>query len=161
MYGLFWVTLFILLMLAMLILVPRRAVIKLFPVGIIGGFGQAVIIMGFLVSVFEVWQLRYHDFFAFAGIPLFAALAWVPEVIMFSYFMKYLGNDRQVFAYLAGFTMLAGLSVHWLFRAGYLVYNGWNSILTLPVALLAHSTIAYYIVKTSRVLDKRRQHSIE
>ncbi len=153
--GLFWVNLFILFTLVMLIFVPRRAIIRLFPVGIIGGFGQAVIILGLLTPVFGFWRFRYTGIFSFAGIPWFIGLAWLPEVIVFSYFMKYLNTQREVLAYLAGFTLLTGLFVHWLFRSGYLIYNGWNSILTLPVALLAHTAVAYYILKTSGVLDKK------
>ncbi len=155
MNGLFWVNIFILLMLIMIILVPRRAIVRLFPVGFIGGFGQAVIILGLLVPVLGFWRFKYTDVFSFAGVPWFIGLAWIPEVIVYSYYMKYLNSRGEVLAYLAGFILLTGLSVHWLFRAGHLIYNGWNSILTLPVALAAHATITYYILKTSGALNKK------
>ena len=147
MNGLFWIDLFVIYMLAMIILVPRPAIIRLLPAGVFGGFGQAIVTLGLLVTVFGLWRFNYDNVFALAGIPVFIALAWIPEVIVFSYYLEHLSTQGEIYAYLTAFSMMTALFIHWLYKADFLTYHGWNSFLTIPVAFLLHLSVAYYVIK--------------
>ncbi len=151
--GLLWVDFFFMFMFAMLLAVPRRSIIRLLPVGFIGGFGQSVLLLSLMVPILGWWQFRHADIFSVAGMPLFSALGWAPVVIIYAYFLNRVKNRAGLYWYMAGFSLATALFVHWLYRAGYLVYVKWSSLFTIPVAFLLISPITYYVLKARRDLE--------
>ncbi len=155
--GLIWVELFFMFMFAVIIAVPRNQIIRLLPVGFFGGFGQAILILGLLVPVLGWWRFNYTDFFSVAGIPLFIALAWLPVVIIYAYYLNRVKNREGLIAYITGFSLSTALYVHWLIRAGFLVFVNWNSLFTFLVAIILFSPVTYYVVKTENILGSLRE----
>lgn len=155
MAGLVWALFFTIFVTVMIIAVPRREIIRLLPLGLFGGFGQSLIILGLLVAVLGLWKFNYSDIFSVAGIPVFIALSWVPEVVIYAYYLSRLSNGenlagKSVITYITVFSLATGLFVHWLQRAGFIIFFGWNSLLTFLLALVLHLPVTYYLIKVPK-----------
>ncbi len=145
--GLLWVEIFFMFMFAMIIAVPRSKILHFLPLGIFGGFSQSFLLLGYFVPVIGWWKFNHANVFSLAGIPLFIALAWTPVVIIYAYYFNRLKHPLEVLAYQIAFSLVTGLYVHWLVRAGFLVFLNWHSILTVIIAFLLYSPITYYMMK--------------
>lgn len=145
--GLLWVELFFMFVFTMLIAVPRPAIIRLLPVGLIGGFGQSLILLGFMVPLLKVWKFNYANIFSVDGIPLFIAMAWAPVVVIYSYYLSLVKDRVGLYSYLAAFALATALYVHWLENAGYMRFLKWNSVFTAIMAVILFSPITYYFYR--------------
>jgi len=102
------------------------------------------------------WKFNYTDIFSIAGIPLFVAVAWIPEVVIYAYFLKRVHDKNGLLAYLGAFSLATGLYVHWLYKVGFMEFIRWNSLLTVTLAFLLHLPVTYYVIKTTETTEETR-----
>jgi len=153
--NIFWPGLFFALTLAMFIAVPRQRIEKLLPIGLVAGFGTGIVFLSLLVPVFGFWGFPYPGAFSVYGFSLWAALAWIPVIVMFVEYLS-LPDTRMVLSgYIAAFALAATLFVQWLETQDYLTFNGWVNWMTFMIALGALSFTAYAAFRTGLVRDSR------
>lgn len=147
MNGLIWVDVFLAFMITMLISVPRGAIKKHITVALVGGFGQSIFITGLLVAVLGYWKFNYTDIFSLDGVPVFASMAWAPVLVIYSFYLSRLTKRSEIYAYVIAFSLATGLFVHWLLKAGLLVFLYWNDLFTVIMALVLFSPVTYFLVR--------------
>ncbi|MGI6358197.1 MAG: hypothetical protein ACOX2K_05850 [Bacillota bacterium] len=152
--SLVWVLLFILAAIAMLVLVPRRDVIKLLPFGVVGGFLLALAVQWVAIHLLRIWRFNFTQFASYRGIPLFLALSWVPATIIFGYWLRQIRSNTGRFFFIAAFA-LGTVLLEWAFvLTGYRTYlRYWNVFYTAILALVLHYLLAWYLLATRQVAD--------
>lgn len=157
MKGLLWVDIFFGFMFAMVITVPRKAIRQYITVAFFSGFGQGIIVTALLSSILDFWKFNYTDTFSLDGVPIFIVLAWVPVVIIYSYYFYRFKKPSEIFAYIMAFSLATSLFVHWLVRAGFLIFLKWNSLYTVILAFLLFSPLTYMLLRLNSVEEKIRE----
>lgn len=153
--SLAWVNFFLLAAVAMLILVPRRAIMKLLPFGIVGGFILALLIQIVAVSYLRVWRFNFVGSLAYQGVPVFLALTWMPLMIVFGYWLLTIRSTTGRFFYIAAYAV-ATVALEWtLVWAGYRVYlRYWNLLYTTLLALILHYILGWYLLAVRPANDE-------
>ena len=152
--SLAWVNFFLLAAVAMLILVPRRAIMKLLPFGIVGGFILALLIQIVAVSYLRVWRFNFVGSLAYQGVPVFGidmdALDDCVRLLVADYTIDY-GR----FFYIAAYAV-ATVALEWtLVWAGYRVYlRYWNLLYTTLLALILHYILGWYLLAVRPANDE-------
>jgi len=129
----------------MLLIVPRDNIRSLLSVGLIGGFGVALLLLYFMQNLFGFWVFYRVDFFNILDIPIILSATWIPLVITFSYLSSNYTNLIPIVGFIIAFPV-ASVLVHLLFIVnGMLFYNNWNLMLTFILSLIIHIGIAIYL----------------
>lgn len=129
----------------MLWLVPHRRIRSLFPLGLVFGFGLALLLLHFMQNAFGYWQFMSVDLFYIQSIPVFVSLTWLPGIIMFAHFIQEHSSFQHVVALILLFAGIATIA-HYLFMAnGMLVYNNWSLAMTFGISAAIHIAISLYM----------------
>jgi hypothetical protein len=144
--NLVWVEFFILLSILMLVLVPQKTIIKLLPFGITAGFMMAFIIQLIAVPVLHLWRFNYISFATYKGIPLFIAMAWIPSIIIFAYYITVSNKPIQWYLISVGFALISTIVEYLFVYYGYRFHIQWNIAATFILALTIHTSLALYLI---------------
>lgn len=155
--GLLWVDIFFGFMFAMIIAVPRKAIQQYLAVAFLSGFGQGLIVTALLAPVLGLWKFNYADTFSLDGLPVFIVLAWVPVVVIYSYYFYRFKKSSEIFTYMLAYSLATGLFVHWLVRAGFLIFLKWNSLFTVILAFILYSPLTYMLLRVRSVEENIRE----
>lgn len=147
MNGLLWLDMFFGFMFAMVITVPRKAIRQYIMVAFLSGFGQGIIVTALLAHGLGLWKFNYVDIFNLDGIPVFIVFAWIPVVIIYSFYFNRVRKPSEIFAYMMAYSLATALFVHWMLRAGFLIFIKWNSLFTVILAFLLYSPLTYMLLK--------------
>lgn len=139
----------------MFLVVPLERIIKLLPVGIVGGWGAAFLLIYLLQNVFGYWTYNRADLLHILGVPFLVAASWAPFIIVFSHLLAQYDDIFLVGLNLAFFP-LGGTAIHVIMLSNQmLTYNNWNLAYTFLVGLAIHIVILMYLYVTGRVENLR------
>jgi len=144
--SLIWFTLFALITIVSLLVIPRKQFFKLLPFGIVAGFLLAMAILLFAVPWFGLWKFNYLLTTSVLGIPLFIALAWAPAVMIFSYYVPKFNEKNMLLFWIlifsTGTTLLVGLFAN----AGFIRFINWDLLATFLLAFAVHGILALFVL---------------
>lgn len=144
----------------MLLVVPLERIVKLLPVGLVGGLGAAFLLIYLLQNVFGYWTYNRADVLHVLGVPFLVAASWAPFVIIFSHLLSQY-DDIFLMGLNLAFFPLGGTVVHVIMLANQmLTYNNWNLAYTFLMGLLVHIGILMYLYVTGRI-DNLRLKAVE
>lgn len=153
--NIFWPEMFFAFTILMFIMVPPRRIIRLLPLGLLAGFGGGVALLSFLVTILGYWGFPYPGVFSIFGFSLWAALAWIPVVVIFSEYLGHPDTRRALYGYIFAFALSTALFVQWLENIGHLILNRWSMWMTFAVALVLYSLTAYAAFRTGVVGERQ------
>lgn len=134
----------------LLLALPRKETGQFWRVGLVGGFGTALLLTYLMSNIFGFWKFVAGDIIL-GGIPLFLAATWLPLVIMYCYFVSKSREILHLILATAGFAALA-TAAHWYFiRTDILIYSGWSLLYTFILAAVIHTAVLYYLYATKQL----------
>lgn len=129
----------------MLLAVPGKFIARYLWLGLVGGWGVALLLILVLQNVLEVWRFQDVDLLYLGQVPLFLSAVWVPLVIAFGHLVTVSRGWRSVALLIGVFSLMAGLA-HWFMLAqGTLIYHRWSLWHTVGLAAVIHAGLAYYL----------------
>lgn len=142
---------FILLVLGMLILVPRKRIFELFSFGLVAGVFLAAGIQVLAVHVLRLWEFNFLvpplDLF---DIPVFILLSWGVAEILFAHLLPK-HNYFWAFLFVIAFSLASAL-VEWFFnKKNLIVFLRWHTILTFFLAVGIHIALGYYLIQKDKL----------
>ena len=130
---------------ALLYLVPWSRIRELARIGIVGGFGVALVIIELMQNLWGFWLFHQVDLVDFYRIPLALSLTWMPLVIIFSHLMLQYRQPLLRVGILIVFPAAATIFHFLLLKGGFLTYYRWNLFGTFLFSLIIHAGIAGYL----------------
>ena len=95
----------LLMFMLMIIMVPREKIRKLFWFSLLWGPTVDVFLV-WSFSALRFYQYQYIKPFDFFGIPIWNALAWIPAIVLFIYFLPERKEPYLIWLYIATYSML-------------------------------------------------------
>ncbi|HHW08997.1 MAG TPA: hypothetical protein GXX29_03360 [Firmicutes bacterium] len=120
--------------LAMITLVPRDHIKRLFAYGILFGFiaGWLVTVTGRALNLFQYQQMGP---FTFIGSPVLVNMSWTAALVVFLHFLPH-RRDALYWLYIAGFSLMSTMIDDVTHRVGVLRYFFWSSYARFPLAFV-------------------------
>lgn len=131
---------------ALLYIVPWSRIRELGWLGMIGGFGIALLMIGFMQNLSGYWLFHQVDLVDFYHIPLALSLTWSPLIIIFGHLMTFYRHPGIRIGILAIFPAGATFFHFLLIKGGFLTYHYWNLFDTFLLSLAIHIVIAGYLL---------------
>lgn len=128
----------------MYFLVPGKAAGRLFWMGLIGGFGVAIVLNLIAQNLLAVWRFYDVDLVSVYGAPLFLSAVWGPLVITFCHLFTKSSNFYITALLIGGFSAVTSLAHWFMIIQGTLVYENWSLLATFLLAVGLHAAIGYY-----------------
>lgn len=129
------VILFILSLIVMFAFVPRNRIKHFLWVGLIGGFGVALVLVYLMQNLSGYWIFYKVDFLYAFSIPLFLSAAWAPIIISFGYYLSHADDFLDSLAPLMLIPLGAVIVHYLLIKNEMLVYHHWHYSLTFLTSL--------------------------
>jgi hypothetical protein len=95
----------LLMYITMVILVPREKIRKLFWFSLLWG-PTVDISLVWIFSALHLYKYQYLKPFDFLGAPIWNALAWIPAIVLFLYFLPDRKERYVIWLYIATFSMV-------------------------------------------------------
>lgn len=136
----------------MLLVVPLKPMKRFLWMGVIGGFGLALVLLSIMQSLLGFWMFLDVDLVYINNIPVTLSAVWLPMVIIFSYFVSAgINNTARTAAIIAVFALIPVIA-HWLLLTqGLLLYSNWSLLYTFMLALAIHIMLYAYLHLASQV----------
>lgn len=150
----FWIALNLALAIVMVLIVPLERIRQLFVYGLIGGTGIAVVV--FAVShAFNAWEAVGGLNYLSGYFVLLPTIAWFFPVVIFGHFFPRTDSLVAIAAYVLLWAAGSVLA-QWIFLLlGMWQNRHWSSFSTFLLAIVTHSVLAYYIMKTEQYIPER------
>lgn len=152
--SLIWVGLVALFTLAMFLLVPVHNINRLLLFGLIGGLGVALVVMSLMDPILHLTRYNFASIPGFLGIPVLAAVAWIPVEIIFANYLPKMRTKTNVYLYVAGFAVGATVLDYASLLLGIREFIRWNLVYTFILAIVIHAVLAYYLRVTGYAREK-------
>jgi hypothetical protein len=140
----------------MFLVVPWERIKKLLPLGLIGGFVVALILLYVMQNLLGLWIFERVDVINILRLPIFLSLAWLPFVITFSHLIAQYRNAVLMIGILAAFPLGATFIHLFFLNNGMLTYNNWNLFGTFIISLAIHLAIAFYLYITGQLKNLQK-----
>ena len=129
----------------MFLLVPGKQIRQLFPVGLVGGFVLALLLVYVMQNLLGLWSFRQADFLIWGRIPLFLSAAWIPLEIIFGHLLTQYKKVFLMVVLIIGLPAGATFIHYLMIKNQMLFYRSWNLGLTFLVSLGIHLAIGLYL----------------
>jgi len=150
--SLIWFILFLFLAIVSILVIPRKELSKLLPIGIFAGFLLAMLLLVFLVPLLGLWQFKTAVYPAL-GFPIFSAALWIPAVMIFSYYTPLFDKRNMLIYWILIFTTLTTIVIGLITNAGFISFINWDLMATFLLSFAIHSILALFILKYNIVQE--------
>ncbi|MCR4397532.1 MAG: hypothetical protein NUV93_01035 [Firmicutes bacterium] len=123
-----------------IILVPRHRWIELIPSAVLGGFVLSYIVHIIGGTILGLWTYSNMSL-PVLGMPLWLAVAFGAEVIMFLHFLPESPGTRLVYVIL--FSAALGLGDYGLVRFGLKAFHRWNAYYSALLFVAIHYVVVF------------------
>ena len=88
--------LFLILMVIMFILVPKERIKRFTMLGLVGGFGVALLLVALMQNLWHFWSFHQVDLLYIFKIPILLSAAWFPLEVIFAHLLIRISSSSGV-----------------------------------------------------------------
>lgn len=158
--NLIWFVWFLLISIVAFLLVPRKQLFRLLPIGIIAGYIMTLAILLLNVPLLNLWAFDSVPANSMFGVPLSLPLAFVPVMMLFAHYVHQMSSNNMLVVWITAFavvtTLIQGLSV----SAGIIRFLRWDLLASLLLSFSVFSLLALFVQKYGVLAEDAPSQSI-